>query len=179
MFVRAKKGLAFPLDAIMKIYPMITRLSSIKEGFYAARELMTILYVLSKQDGARELASSAFAKVDDQSDSRRVLKVKNYIEEHFRDELRLATLSSMVGMTDSAFSRFFKQRTGKNLGEYIVDVRLGHASRMLVDTTHTVAEICYMTGFNTICNFNRLFKKRKGCNPTEFRDKYRKTKVIV
>ena len=179
MFVRAKKGLAFPLDAIMQVYPMLTHLSAIEEGFYAARELMTILYVLSRQPGARELASSAFAKVDDQSDSRRVLKVKHFIEEHFREELRLSKLSSMVGMTDSAFSRFFKQRTGKNLGEYIVDIRLGHASRMLVDTTHTVAEICYETGFNTICNFNRLFKKRKGCSPTEFRDKYRKTKIIV
>lgn len=167
------------MPAIMQVYPMITRLSEIKEGFYAVRELMTILYELSKQDGARELASSAFAKVEAQSDSRRVLKVKNYIEEHYRDELRLAQLSSMVGMTDSAFSRFFKQRTGKNLNEYIVDVRLGHAARLLVDTTHTIAEICYETGFNTVCNFNRLFKKRKGCNPTEFRDKYRKTKIIV
>jgi AraC-like DNA-binding protein len=179
MFVRAKKGLAFPLGAIMQVYPMLIRLSSIKEGFYAVRELMTILYELSKQDGARELSSTAFAKVVDQSDSRRVLKVKHYIEEHYRDELRLAQLSAMVGMTDSAFSRFFKQRTGKNLNEYIVDVRLGHAARLLVDTTHTVSEICYETGFNTVCNFNRLFKKRKGCNPTEFREKYRKTKVIV
>lgn len=179
MFMRAKKGLAFPMAAIMQVYPLIIHLSEIKEGFYAARELMTILYELSKQDGARELASSAFAKVEAQSDSRRVLKVKNYIEEHYRDELRLGPLSSMVGMTDSAFSRFFKQRTGKNLNEYIVDVRLGHAARLLVDTTHTVAEICYETGFNTVCNFNRLFKKRKGCNPTEFRDKYRKTKIIV
>ena len=179
MFVRAQKGLAFPMTAIMQVYPMITRLSSIQEGFYAVRELLTILYELSKTDGARELASSAFAKVSAESDSRRVLKVKNFIEEHYRDELRLAKLSDMVGMTDSAFSRFFKQRTGKNLNEYIVDVRLGHAARLLVDTTHTVSEICYETGFNTVCNFNRLFKKRKGCNPTEFRDKYRKRKIIV
>ena len=69
--------------------------------------------------------------------------------------------------------------TGKNLNEYIVDIRLGHAARLLVDTTQTVSEICYDTGFNTLCNFNRLFRKRKGCNPTEFREKYRKTKVIV
>lgn len=179
MFVRAQKGLAFPITAIMQVYPMLTRLSTIKEGFYAVRELYTILYELSKQDGARELASSAFAKVEAQSDSRRVLKVKNYIEEHYRDELRLAMLSEMVGMTGSAFSRFFKQRTGKSLNEYIVDVRLGHAARLLVDTTNTVSEICYETGFNTLCNFNRLFRKRKDCSPTEFRDKYRKTKVIV
>ena len=179
MFVRAQKGLAFPMSAIMQVYHRLIHLSQVREGFYAVTELMTILYELSKQDGARELSSSAFAKVSAESDSRRVLKVKNYIEEHFRDELRLAMLASMVGMTDSAFSRFFKQRTGKNLNEYIVDVRLGHAARLLVDTTHTVSEICYETGFNTVCNFNRLFKKRKGCSPTDFRDKYRKTKVIV
>ena len=105
--------------------------------------------------------------------------MKHFIEENYRDELRLGQLSSMVGMTDSAFSRFFKQRTGKSLNEYIVDVRLGHAARLLVDTTHTISEICYETGFNTVCNFNRLFKKRKGCNPTDFRGKYRKTKIIV
>lgn len=179
MFVRAQKGLAFPMPAIMRVYPMLMGLSSIKEGFYAARELLTILYELSKQDGARELSSSAFAKVGAQSDSRRVLKVKRFIGEHYREDLRLPKLSQMVGMTDSAFSRFFKQRTGKNLGEYIIDVRLGHASRLLVDTTRTVAEICYDTGFNTVCNFNRLFRKRKGCSPTEFRDKYRKTKIII
>ena len=179
MFLRARKGLAFPLSAIMQVYPLITRLSTIQEGFYAVTELFTILYELSKQDGARELASSAFAKVSVESDSRRVLKVKHFIEENYRDELRLGQLSSMVGMTDSAFSRFFKQRTGKSLNEYIVDVRLGHAARLLVDTTHTISEICYETGFNTVCNFNRLFKKRKGCNPTDFRGKYRKTKTIA
>ena len=179
MFLRAQKGLVFPLPAIMQVYPRLMQLSSIQEGFYAVIELMTILYELSKQEGARELASTAFAKVEAHSDSRRVLKVKHYIEEHYRDELRLSQLSQMVGMTDSAFSRFFKQRTGKNLNEYIVDVRLGHAARLLVDTTHTVSEICYKTGFNTVCTFNRLFKKRKGCNPTDFRDKYRKTKIIV
>ena len=113
------------------------------------------------------------------SDSRRVLKVKNYISQHFNDDLRLEQLSSMVGMTPSAFSRFFKQRTGKNLSEFIVDIRLGNAARKLVDTTDSISEICYDCGFNTLSNFNRLFRSRKGCNPTEFREKYYKTKVIV
>ncbi len=179
MFVRAQKGLAFPMQAVMQVYSKLTHLSEQKEGFYAVCDLMTILYELSKADGTRELSSSAFAKVNVESDSRRVLKVKNYIELHYREELRLSQLSSLAGMTDSAFSRFFKQRTGKTLNEYVVDIRLGHATRLLVDTTHAVSEICYETGFNTICNFNRLFKKRKGCSPTEFRNKYRKTKIIV
>ena len=85
----------------------------------------------------------------------------------------------MIGMTPSAFSRFFKLHTGKNLSEYIVDIRLGNAARRLIDTTDTVSEICYCCGFNTLSNFNRLFRKRKGCSPTEFREKYCKTKVII
>ena len=176
---RAQRGVAFPLKAIMNIYPRIERLSTISDAFYASRELLTILYELSKSDGVYELASSAFAKVSVESDSRRVLKVKTFIESHYSDELRLQQIADLVNMTPSAFSRFFKLRTGKSLNEYIVDVRLGHAARRLIDTTDSVAEVCYTCGFNTLSNFNRLFKKRKGCNPTAFREKYRKTKVIV
>ena len=179
MMLRARHGLAFPMRAIMAVYQRLTHLSAITEGFLAVQELFSILYELSKADEARELASSAFAKVNAGSDSRRVLKVKNHIAEHYMDELRLQQLSDLVGMTPSAFSRFFKLHTGKNLNKYIVDVRLGHAARQLVDTTSSVAEICYVCGFNTLSNFNRLFKKRKGLSPTEFREKYCKTKVIV
>ena len=50
---------------------------------------------------------------------------------------------------------------------------------MLIDTSDSVSVICWRTGFNTLSNFNRLFRKRKGCSPTEFREKYQKTKVIV
>ena len=113
------------------------------------------------------------------SDSRRVLKVKNYIDAHYMEPLRLTQLCDMAGMTPSAVSRFFKLRTGKTLNEYIIDVRLGYATRMLVDTTSTIAEISYSCGFNTLSNFNRQFKKGKGCSPSEFRKKYRKTKIII
>ncbi|MBO4660198.1 MAG: helix-turn-helix domain-containing protein [Prevotella sp.] len=179
MLVRARHGLAFSPKAILTVYHRIARLSSIKEGFFAVQELFSILYELSKFDDSRELASSAFAKVTADSDSRRILKVKNYIGEHYGDEMSLAQLADMVGMTPTSFSRYFKLRTGKNLSEYIVDIRLGYAARRLVDTTDSVSEICWTTGFNTLSNFNRLFRKRKGCNPTEFREKYQKTKVIV
>ena len=179
MLVRAKHGLAFPMQAVMAIYQRLVRLSAIEESFLMVHELFYILYELSKYDDARELSSSAFAKVSIESDSRRVLKVKNHIATHITDDLRLEDLSSMIGMTPSAFSRFFKLHTGKNLSEYIVDIRLGNAARRLIDTTDTVSEICYCCGFNTLSNFNRLFRKRKGCSPTVFREKYCKTKVII
>jgi len=179
MMQEARKGLCFPMDAIMKVYQQLVSLSSIKDSFYAFSQFMSILYELSRCDGARTLATSSYAKVEVASDSRRVLKVKNYINEHYMSELRLAQVADIAGMSPSAFSRFFKLHTGRNLSEYIIDLRLGYASRMLVDSTNSIAEIGYSCGFNNLSNFNRIFKKKKGCSPSEFRENYHKTRIIV
>lgn len=179
MMNEARKGLCFPLSAIMSVYKQLDTLSSIKDGFYAVMQFMTILYELSRCEGARTLASSSFAKIAVEDDSRRVFKVKNYISENYMDELRLAQLADIAGMSASAFSRFFKQHTGRNLSDYIIDIRLGYATRKLVDTSRSISEISFECGFNNLSNFNRIFKKKKGCSPSEFRENYRKTRVIV
>ena len=179
MMNEARKGLCFPLSAIMSVYKELDTLSSIKDGFYAVMQFMTILYELSRCEGARTLASSSFAKVAVEDDSRRILKVKNYINENYMDELRLAQLAEIAGMSASAFSRFFKQHTGRNLSDYIIDIRLGYATRKLVDTSRSISEISFECGFNNLSNFNRIFKKKKGCSPSEFRENYHKTRIIV
>lgn len=179
MLENARKGLVFTEEAIRKVYPRLDRLSKIKDGWEASMELLQILHELSLCEGSRTLATSSFAKVIVRSDSRRVLKVKEYISKHYMDEIRLAELADLIGMTPTSFSRFFRQHTGKNLSEYIIDIRLGHATRELVDTTTSIKEISFCCGFNNLSNFNRIFKKRKGCSPSEFRENYHKTRIIV
>ena len=180
MMQEAKKGLSFPLQAIMKVYGMLDTLSSVKDGFYAVQQFLTILYELSRCENVRTLASSSYAKVTvEDDDSRRILKVKNFISKNYMDELRLPELASLAGMSSSAFSRFFKLHTGRNISEYIIDLRLGYAARMLVDTAKSISEIGFDCGFNNLSNFNRIFKKKKGCSPSEFRESYHKTRIIV
>ena len=179
MMQEAKMGLSFPLQAIMKVYGMLDTLSSVKDGFYAVQQFLTILYELSRCENARTLASSSYAKVTVEDDSRRILKVKNFISKNYMDELRLPELASLAGMSSSAFSRFFKLHTGRNISEYIIDLRLCYAARMLVDTAKSISEIGFDCGFNNLSNFNRIFKKKKGCSPSEFRESYHKTRIIV
>lgn len=179
MCERAQKGLAFDMDSILTVYSKLEGLTRIKEGFYAVLQFFEILYLLSKSTNAHELATSSFSKVDLENESRRILKVQSYIGAHYMDNIRLSDLASLVNMSESAFSRFFKLSTSQSVSDYIVDIRLGQAARRLVDTADPVSVICYDCGFNTLSNFNRLFKAHKGCTPSQFRGKFFKTKVIV
>ena len=167
------------MEAIMKVYPLLDSLTSEKKGFYAVIKFLSLLYELSLFKNMQVLASSSFARIEDNFDSRRVAKINDYINTHYQQEIRLKELADLAGMTPTALSRFFKIRSGKTISDYIIDIRLGYAARMLADTTHSVSEICYECGFNNLSNFNRIFKKKKDCSPKEFRENYRKTKIIV
>ena len=179
MFERARMGVTFSMPAIIKVYTMLDTIASMNERFEQFLAMLKILYELSQDKGARTLASSSFAQGVEDRESRRVSKVKDYISVHFAEDLRLEDLSAMVGMTPSSFSRFFKRHTTRTLVEYINDVRLGNAARMLVDTSAGISEICYACGFNNLSNFNRTFKARRGYTPREFRAIFTKNKVFV
>ena len=179
MLNEARKGLVFSMNAIMKVYNQLQDLSSITDRFEAFISFLRILNTLATCEGSRTLATSSYAKVVIEEDSSRILKVKNYINTHYMDDLKLGTLSELACMSETAFSRFFKLHTGRTVSDYIIDIRLGFAARMLVDTSKTIADICYLCGYNNLSNFNRVFKRKKGCSPTEFREYYHKTKIIL
>ncbi|MCD7713396.1 MAG: AraC family transcriptional regulator [Prevotella sp.] len=177
MLKDSETGIAFSMEAIMHNFGRIKTLLTLTDSFYQMTGLFEILYELSKTS-YRQLASSAFAGADTSNDNRRIQKITDYVAEHFKDDIRLADIASQAGMTPSAFSRFFKLHTHKNISEYIIDTRLGYAARKLADSSMTVLEICYTSGFNNISYFNRIFRKKKGCTPTEFRNNYHKTKIV-
>ena len=179
LFGKAASGVAFSLGCIVRIYKLLDEITQAQPDFYRVLKLMEILYILSKDDDFRLLSSTSFAKAGATSESRRIHKVEEYIRANYRRELRLEELAQIVCMTPSAFSRFFKLRTGRTVSDYIIDVRLGYAARMLAETMSSVLEICFECGFNNVSNFNRIFKRKKGCSPSTFREYYRKNKIII
>lgn len=179
LFQNAKRGIAFELNTIMELYGKLTAITQSQPGFYRMLKLLEILYELSLQENYHLLASRSFSNVKKEPESMRVRQVEEYIDMNYKREIRLKTLADIAEMTPAAFSRYFRTKTGKTVSDYIIDIRLGHAARQLVDSTNSVADICYECGFNNISNFNRIFKKKKGCSPTAFRENYHKRKIIV
>lgn len=179
MLEESAGGIVFDSESITKVANRIYALTSVESGFGGVLELMGILHELSMGDSYRRLSSSSFVSVKPSCDSRRVQKVQDYINSHYKDEIRLNDLAELAGMTPTAFSRFFKLRTGRSVSDYVIDVRLGHASQMLVNSALSVAEICYSCGFNNVSNFNRIFKKKKVHTPKLFREIYQHHKKLI
>ncbi len=177
MLERSQRGISFPLTTIMKVYSTLDTLSS-KDGFELYITVLRLFHELSMCNNSKTLSNIAFAKLEQNADSRRVAKIYSYINSNYHNSIRLEHLAEIVNMTPPAFSRFFKLRTGSNLSDYITSIRLGAACRMLIDTTKSISEVSFECGFNNLSNFNRIFKKRKGITPKEFREIYRKKRVI-
>lgn len=179
MFDGAQVGIAFGMKAIMTVYDRLNTLAKSEPSFYAVQNMVSILYDLATSGDFHHLASSHYSHAEIPVTSRRIQVLKEYIDTHYSEEIRMETLSTMVNMTPNALSRFFKQRTNRSISNYINEVRIGQATLLLVSSNCTVVEISYKCGFNTISNFNRTFKAVKGLTPTEFKESYKKNAYLI
>jgi len=172
MFTRSFRGILFSRETIEMITPRLVVLPQ-KHGFDSVLELLSILHDLSASRNMRTLSDMSFHHSESLSyNSRRIDRVMAYLNDNFEKEISLNEAARLAAMTDVAFSRFFKARTGKTFVDTLNEIRLGHASRMLIDTTQSIGEVAYRCGFNNMSNFNRIFKKKKDCTPKEFRLEY-------
>jgi AraC-like DNA-binding protein len=171
LFQRSSRGVLFSKETTLAIMPRIKGLLQ-KQGFDSVLELMSILHDLSISRNFRILSDASFNKETITYNSRRIEKIMEHLNNNFGQNITLADAAKIAGMTEVSLSRFFKLRTGKTFIDTLNEVRLGHASRMLIETTHSINEIAYKCGFNNMSNFNRIFKKKKDSTPKEFRNSY-------
>jgi AraC-like DNA-binding protein len=179
MFERASKGITFSRETIELLAPRLLSLDE-KSGFDSVLELMSILHDLSVSRNSRTLSNAVFTNEQFNYNSRRIEKAFQYMNTNYDKSISLNEVAKLVSMTEVSFSRFIKKRTGNTFIDSLNEIRLGHASKKLIETTHSISEISYDCGFNNISNFNRIFKKKKGCTPKEFRESFTKgTKVFI
>ena len=168
---RSSRGVLFSQATALSIMPRLIQLQQ-KHGFDSVLELMSILHDLSASRNLRILSDVSFNTETTSYNSRRIENIMKYLNNNFSENITLADAAKIAGMAEVSLSRFFKLRTGKTFIDTLNEVRLGHATRMLIDTTNSINEIAYKCGFNNISNFNRIFKKKKDSTPKEFRQNY-------
>ena len=101
-------------------------------------------------------------------DKYRMEIIFRYVIQKFPYKINLEEIASLVNLTPPSFCRFFKSRTTKVFSTFVNEVRIGNACKMLIENKHSISQVCYLSGFNYLSNFNRQFKKIKGLTPSEF-----------
>ena len=175
---RSGRGIQFSRETMEAIRPRLEALVQ-KGGFDSVLELLSILHDLSTSRNMRTISNATFTDDTINYNSRRIEKAFEFMHTNFDKDVPLADVAKVVNMTEVAFSRFIKKRTGKTFVESLNEIRLGQASRLLIDTTQTIAEVSYKCGFNNLSYFNRIFRSKNGCTPREFRQNYSGTRVFV
>ena len=181
MFEDATQGIVFSSEMIVKIVPHLTTLSENNtDSFHNFLHMVEILKILSLDSKMRRL-SSVNNIVDGyySSENERLERILLFMHANYKQQLMLAEVAEKSGMSEASLTRFLKKRTGKTFIDNLNDIRISQAVCKLIDTHDTITEICYNCGFNNISNFNRIFKKRKECTPTEYREKYERSRFKV
>lgn len=169
---KSSRGIRFSNETALYLKERIVKISD-NQDFDSLLIFLSILFDLSISRNQKILASPSCVNQFHTSKSRRIEKVNEYIQQNIHRIIKIKEVADLVNMSETAFSHFFKKRTQRSFSDYIADMRIGHAARQLMETEKNISEICYDCGFNNISNFNRIFKKKLGLTPSDFRSQQR------
>lgn len=144
-------------------------------GFEGISKLLNILHKLSVTDNYQYISSSNYTNTHKISETERMRIVHEYVLKHFKENINLSTVASLSNMTEAAFCRYFKSRTNKTFSDFVKEIRIGNACKMLQNEQKSISQICYESGYNTVSNFNNQFKSLKGVSPLQYQKLYRRT----
>lgn len=159
---------------VRRLEMMIARYIGELEGMLELPEIMVPLF--SDTEEIVQWLSSYRSKVYESmadrslgSDAERILKAVIYMKEHLEEDLSTSTVAEYIGCSRSYFCIIFKKLSGLSFGDYLQQVRIERAKELLLNSSDSVTEIAFSSGYNDIYYFNRVFRKAVNCSPMEFR----------
>ena len=166
---RSRVGLVFDQATSATCAALLRRIRE-TDGARRLAAFFELAAILLTAPEPRGLASEAGAPLPArQAGSDRIHRVCSVILERFREDLRHLEMARLAHMAPASFSRLFRKTTRKTFTQFLTEVRLGHACRLLRETDKTVADIAFESGFNSLANFNRRFRHYRHCGPREYR----------
>jgi AraC-like DNA-binding protein len=151
---------------------LLQQLVSDLENATGIRRILLLGECLDILAERREYSSLSLAAASPANTNDWISKVFSYTHEHFRDNISLTQVSAIACLSVPAFCAHFKRSTQKTYIDYLNEVRIGYACTQLTSTEHSVIDICYSSGYNTMGHFHRQFLKMKGMTPLQYRKNF-------
>lgn len=168
LFERSYRGLEITGVTNLRLRHLMQELPH-KKGIESMLLLLQILQILAESSDCNPITNEHYTNTNKESEKDRMRKVYEFAMENFGEKIQLAQVSALANMTESAFSRYFKSRMNKTFSEFLMDVRIAHACKMLHEVDRNISEISLECGFNTLSHFNRQFKEKMGVTPIQYK----------
>ena len=168
---RSRRGLKFTGKSKLEITRFIR--SSVNDvGVRKVTNLLTLLELMATSTEYELLASVGFTNSVNSEDFERFNKVYKFLVKNFATSIRLEEVSTLVGLTPTAFCRYFKERTKKTFVEYLNEMRIGYSKKLLLENKMKISTISGEVGFPNLSNFISQFKKVTGMSPSQFQKQF-------
>lgn len=167
---RASRGLKFYGLTHQKVTNILSNISN-SNGLKKIIDFLNIIEILSQSKEYEYLASITFKNMYDEKDTDRINTVYKFLMSNFHREISLQEIANVSHMSPTAFCRYFKSRTQKSFTQFLNELRVGHASKLLHDKSYSISDVCYESGFNNFTNFNKFFKAITKETPSNYRRK--------
>ncbi len=141
-------------------------------GFDGVLKLLSMLHKLAQSNDYQFITSISYENTHKISETERMRLVHEYVMKHYKEKISLSEVAALANMAEAAFCRYFKSRTNKTFSDFVSEIRIGHACKLLMDSKTSIAQVCYESGYNTVSNFNCQFKAIKGKSPKQYQKMY-------
>lgn len=171
LFENARKGLLF--DGESKIRLANLMYSALKaEGIDRLIVLLSMLKMMAESNESHYIASAHAFYQSNESDIIRLNKIHEYTLSNYKKEIGLEEIAALSNLSVTSFCRYFKLMTKKTYNDFLTEIRISHACRLLIEDKLTTEVICFESGFHNISNFFRHFKKMTGMTPLKYKQQY-------
>ena len=168
---RSARGIRFSGPFREKAGKKIVKIARSK-GFRQLILLLELLHELGKTDQYHLLASESYKEQEQDFSNDRMARVLHYISTSYQQKIELEKVASIAHLHPAAFCRFFKEKSGKSLSQFVNDMRINYACRLIIEGNHSISQVCFESGFNNLSNFNRTFKRQTGFTPTAYFEEF-------
>ena len=138
-------------------------------GFEKLQMFFKILHSISRLKNQKLLSKTTYEQRNTEKYGKRINDIFDFVINNYKKSVTLNKAAEIANLSTTAFCRFFKERTRKSFTEFLNEVRIGEACKLLINNDLNISQICYEVGFNNISNFNRKFKEITNLTPKEYR----------
>ena len=171
LFDRASLGLEFFGDTAIQGAEILESMGQV-EGLERMSRMISLLTLFATSEEVKTMASDHFASLSrrgSDSELKAIETTLTYLQDNFLCNPKIGDVAALVGMSETAFSRFFKNKTGNTYTDHMRTLRLFAAKKLLRESEMSITEVCFSAGFSNISNFNRTFLKQTGMRPFAYR----------